>query len=73
MTADNMRLLATAMDNLQLTDYTDTPSTWSNDRYHFSEGAKAAARLLRRHIEAVERRAEQGRMKRLEEYFGVRA
>jgi hypothetical protein len=70
---ENMKQLADAMDNLSLVDYADTPSTWSQDRYHFNEGARAAARLLRRTLEAQERHEEDARAKRLARYFGVGA
>lgn len=69
---DNDRAVLAAMEALSINDYSDAPSGWARERYYFNEGARAAARLWKRHIESAERHAESARAKRLEVYFGVR-
>lgn len=71
VTGDNLRHLAKAMESLALSNYSDTPSTWDRERYYFNEGARAAARLLARHVASVENHEESARAKRLATYFGV--
>jgi hypothetical protein len=66
------RAVLTAMEELSMNDYSETPSTWVNERRCFNEGARAAARLWRRHLDSIERHAENARLKRLERFHGVR-
>jgi hypothetical protein len=71
MTETDRAVLA-AMESLQLADYSDVPAGWARERHYFNEGARAAARHYKRHLESVERHAENARLKRLEMHFGVR-
>jgi hypothetical protein len=66
------KAVVAAIEALSLSDYSETPKSWVNERYYFREGALAAARLLSRHFESIERHAESARAKRLELHFGVR-
>jgi hypothetical protein len=69
---DTNRAVIAAMEALQLSDFSERPASWVMDRYYFNEGARAGARLLRRHLDSIERQEENARAKRLEAYFGKR-